>query len=98
MDESLPDVELLRRVRSWTSVPPLRIDLRIVRTPGSRLLRLCDPATLKFVELYELESMVAQAIDGQRTLDGLTEFARGYNPAIRREQIEELVVQLSRMG
>ncbi|HEU0037037.1 MAG TPA: HlyD family efflux transporter periplasmic adaptor subunit [Kofleriaceae bacterium] len=89
-----PDRETLRRVQAWHKVPPLRIDLRFVRSSVAGLFRIVDPNTGKFVELYELECLVAQAMDGQRTIDDLTAFARMYNPTIARRQIELLLVQL----
>ncbi|MBC7976462.1 MAG: biotin/lipoyl-binding protein, partial [Myxococcales bacterium] len=62
------------------------------------MFRLLDPFTGKFVELYELECIIAQAIDGERTTDDLTRFACTYNPAITRRQIDALVRQLLHLG
>jgi len=60
--------------------------------------RLCDPQTTKFVELYELECLVAQALDGQRSLEDLTVIARTYNPSIQQNAVAALVVQLLEVG
>jgi multidrug resistance efflux pump len=74
------------------------MDLRLVRGDATGLFRLCDPQNGKFVELYELECLVAQAMDGQRTLNNLTAFARNYNPAITQSQIEKLLMHLLHLG
>ena len=93
-----PHAELFARVRSWHKVPALRMDLRFVRSKTQGLFRVCDPITLKFVELGELECLVVQTSDGQRSIDELLAFAKNYNPAITRAQIEHLFVQLLDVG
>ncbi|TMQ18985.1 MAG: HlyD family efflux transporter periplasmic adaptor subunit [Deltaproteobacteria bacterium] len=94
---SFPERELLRRVRSWQRVPRLRRDIRVARA-GTTRLRLSDPGTGKFIELSELEHLIAQAADGEQSSEDLTAFARGYNPAITRKHIEMLVMQLLQAG
>jgi len=98
MSTSLRDPDLPRRVRTWDKVPALRLDLRFVRGKDSTAFRVTDPKSLQFVELYELECLVAQAIDGTRSINDLTAFARAYNGTIRREQVELLVLQLANLG
>jgi multidrug resistance efflux pump len=95
---SLQHRDLLRRVRGWQRVPALRLDLRFVRSTETGLFRVCDPKTQKYVELYELECLVAQAMDGEHSSDDLTALAQTYNPEITPEQVEELIVQLVRLG
>jgi multidrug resistance efflux pump len=85
-------------VRAWQRVPRLRRDLRVVRHPSSPLFRISDPRTGKFVELSELEHLIAQATDGEQSSDDLTSFARTYNPAITRKHIELLAMQLLQAG
>jgi HlyD family secretion protein len=88
-----------KRVRSWHRVPALRLDLRFVRSNSvAGLFRVCDPLSQQFVELYELECMVAQSINGERSVSDLVIFARSYNPAITTAQIELLIVQLLEAG
>lgn len=79
-------------------VPALRMDLRFVRDKDSGRFRLCDPESGKFIELFELECLIAQAIDGERSFRELGEIARVYNESITDEQVESLVSQLSSLG
>lgn len=91
--------KLLQRIHGWTRVPALRLDLRFVRSDNvAGLFRVCDPRSGLFLELYELECMVAQSINGERSVAELTAFARSYNPAITTPQIELLIVQLLEVG
>jgi multidrug resistance efflux pump len=97
--ESLAVSDRQKRVRSWQRVPALRLDLRFVRSNNvAGLFRVCDPHSQQFVELYELECMVAQSINGERTVSDLLIFARSYNPAITTAQIELLIVHLLEAG
>lgn len=95
---SVPERELLRRVRSWPQVPRLRRELRAARSAGSSKIRISDPETGAFVELSELEYLIAQAADGAQSSDDLTTFGRMYNPAITRRHIELLAMQLLQAG
>ncbi len=95
---ALPERDLLEEVRCFFAVPSLRLDLRFVRNNDSKLFRLCDPRSQQFLELYELECLVVQALDGVRTVDDLTALAQTYNAEIKRDQIEQLLVQLLALG
>src|SRR5688500_13812989 len=97
--ESLAVSDRQKRVRSWQRVPALRLDLRFVRSSSvAGLFRGCDPHSLQVVELYELECMVAQSINDERTVSDLLIFARSYSPAITTAQIELLIVHLLEAG
>jgi HlyD family secretion protein len=98
MESALSNRTSLSTVRGWRKVPPLRLDLRFVRSKDARCFRLCDPRNGKFVELFELECLIAQAMDGERSPDELLALARSYNPAIKRDQIEQLLVALYDLG
>jgi len=98
MEPAVARRDLLQRVRSWHRLPALRLDLRLVRGRDGKTFRLCDPRTQQFVELYELECLVAQALDGDRSLEELTLVARSYNPTIQPAAVESLVVQLLHIG
>ena len=76
--------------------PALRGDLKLA--PNDNVVRFYEPSGQRFVQLWPLETHIAQLMDGQRTINELVELARVFNATVTRAVVEKLVDELFRAG
>jgi multidrug resistance efflux pump len=77
--------------------PSLRVDVRFA-PQSDQFVRLYDPKSQRYVQLYPLECHLAQIMNGHRGLDELTTIAQQFNSEITRDMVERLVINLNAAG
>src|SRR5262249_38354193 len=93
-----PSSSALELVKRPGFAPALRRDLKFFRGTMPSVVVAADPVTNKRHQLYEIECMVAQEMDGTRTIDQLTERAKLYLSSVDRAQVEKLILQFAALG
>lgn len=66
--------------------------------PHGQVVRFYDPTGEHFVQLWPLETHIAQQMNGQRTITELAELARQINPTVTPAVVMKLTSDLSRAG
>jgi multidrug resistance efflux pump len=86
--------ELASRLRSADFAPILRSEVAFAPTAGGTLIRLSYDGGSRWVDLSPLDCLIAQQMDGSRSVLWLTQFARQYDQAIEVQKIEQLILDL----
>ncbi|HTE49409.1 MAG TPA: efflux RND transporter periplasmic adaptor subunit [Kofleriaceae bacterium] len=90
--------DLIAAIRHPGFAPRLISDVQIARLPDQERVRVWYDGSRKWVDLQPLDCLIAQQMDGARSLDELTRFARQYDQSIERGNIERLVIDLHTIG
>lgn len=85
------------RQQSVRFLPALRGDVRFV-PQDHNYIRLFEPSMQRHVQLDRLECHLARLMNGQRSLEELTNIARQFKPDVTREFLESLVMNLNGAG